>query len=193
LTFDQLEWNSPMKNSFAIKILALCSALTWAGASFGHIVLADQAALAGTSYRATLRVGHGCEGAPINAIRVTIPAGLQGAKPMPKPGWTLTIKTAKLAKPYTSHGKQISEDVSEITWTANAPEHWLPDAYYDEFVLRGGLPLQAGAMWFKVLQTCEKGSIDWAQVPVSGTSTKGLKYPAALLEIIESGAAGHQH
>jgi uncharacterized protein YcnI len=48
-------------------------------------------------------------------------------------------------------------------------------------------------MWFKVLQTCEKGSIDWAEVPATGASTKGLKFPAALLEIIESGAVGHQH
>ena len=48
-------------------------------------------------------------------------------------------------------------------------------------------------MWFKVLQTCEKGSIDWAEVPASGTSTKGLKTPAALLEIIPSDHAGHAH
>lgn len=182
-----------MKKMTAFKFVAISLCATWASASFAHIVLADQAALAGTSYRATLRVGHGCEGAPINAIRVTIPVGLKGAKPMPKPGWTLAIKIAKLAQPYTSHGKQITEDVSEITWTASAKEHWLPDAHYDEFVLRGGLPAQAGPMWFKVLQSCEKSSIDWAETPARGTSTQELKYPAALLEIIESGVAGHQH
>ena len=157
------------------------------------MVLGEPAALAGTSYRATLRVGHGCEGSPVTALRVMLPAGFQGAKPMPKAGWLLSVKTAKLAKPYDSHGKTITDDVSEITWTATAKEHWLPDAYYDEFVLRGGLPATAGPMWFKVMQTCEKGSIDWAEVPATGTSTKGLKFPAALLEIIESGAVGHQH
>ena len=52
---------------------------------------------------------------------------------------------------------------------------------------------RASPMWFKVLQTCETGSIDWAQTPASGSSTKGLKTPAALLEVIESGAGGHAH
>jgi uncharacterized protein YcnI len=105
----------------------------------------------------------------------------------------LSLKSAKLAKPYDHHGKQITEDVSEITWTAASKDTWLLDGWYDEFVLRGGLPQQAGPMWFKVLQTCEKGSIDWVETPASGSSTKGLKSPAALLDVIESGAAGHQH
>ncbi|MBK6387090.1 MAG: DUF1775 domain-containing protein [Rhodoferax sp.] len=46
--------------------------------SFSHVVLADQAALAGTSYRATLRVGHGCDGSPVTAVRVTIPSRFSG-------------------------------------------------------------------------------------------------------------------
>ena len=94
---------------------------------------------------------------------------------------------------FSSHGKTVTDDVSEITWTATAKMHGLPDAHYDEFVLRGGLPAAAGPMWFQVMQTCEKGSIDWAEVPATGASTQGLKFPAALLEVIESGAAGHQH
>jgi uncharacterized protein YcnI len=182
-----------MKFSTATKTIAVCALFAWATAPFAHIVLADGAALASTSYRATLRVGHGCDGSPVTALRVSIPAGFQGAKPMPKPGWVLAIKTAKLDKPYDNHGKQVTDDVSEITWTAATKDSALPDAHYDEFVLRGGLPAQAGPMWFKVLQTCEKGSIDWVEVPASGISTKGMKAPAALLEIIESGAAGHQH
>ena len=112
---------------------------------------------------------------------------------MPKAGWKLDIKTAKLTVPYDSYGKLITEDVSEITWTAISKDDWLPEAYYDEFVLRGGLPKKEGAMWFKVLQTCDKSSNDWSQIPVSGVDTQGLKAPAALLEIIPSGTAGHQH
>jgi uncharacterized protein YcnI len=164
-----------------------------ATATFAHIVLDEPAALAGRSYKAVLRVGHGCEGSPTTAIKVLVPAGFQGAKPMPKAGWTLSVTTARLAKPYDSHGKTITEDVAEITWTARSKDNWLPDAWFDEFVLRGGLPTAAGPMWFKVLQTCEKGRNDWVQVPHSGFSTQGLKAPAALLEIIESGPAGHQH
>lgn len=182
-----------MRISIAAKLIAAYALLTVATASFAHIVLAEPAAQANTSYRATFRVGHGCEGSPVTALRVTLPAGFMGAKPMPKAGWVLSTKSEKLAKSYVSHGKTITDDVTEITWTAASKDSWLPDAYYDEFVLRGGLPSVVGPMWFKVLQTCEKGSIDWAETPAAGTSTKGLKYPAALLELTEAGSAGHQH
>jgi uncharacterized protein YcnI len=168
--------------------------MAFASIACAHIVLEEPAALAGTSYKAAFRVGHGCDGSPTTAIKVFMPAGFSGAKPMPKAGWTLTVRSGKLAAPYMSHGKPVTDDVTEITWTASGKEHWLQDAWYDEFVLRGGLPEQAGAVWFRVLQTCEQGQVDWAQVPASGTSTTGLRNPAALLETIESGhAGGHQH
>ena len=183
----------PMTISTATKILVACALVTGATACFPHLVLDEPAALAGRSYKAILRVGHGCDGSPTTAIKVIIPAGFQGAKPMPKAGWTLSITRAKLPKPLESHGKTVTEDVADITWSANSKDSWLPDAWYDEFVLRGSLPGLAGPMWFKVLQTCEKGSHNWSEVPAVGTSTEGLKSPAALLEIIESGSAAHPH
>jgi periplasmic copper chaperone A len=178
---------------FTSKLIAVLAIMTSASAVFAHVTLEGQTALAGGSYKAVLKVGHGCAGAPTTAIQVTIPTGFKGAKPMPKAGWGLDIKTAKLSIPYDNHGKLVTDDVSEITWTATSKDSWLPDGYYDEFVLRGGLPKKEGAMWFKVLQTCDKGSNDWSQIPASGTDMKSLKSPAALLEIIPSGATGHQH
>lgn len=180
----------------ALKIIAALATITPISAVFAHVVLEDQAALAGRSYKAVLKVGHGCEGSPTTAIKVIIPAGFTGAQPMPKAGWKLDIKTDKLAEPYDNHGKQVTKDVSEITWTAASKDSYLPDGYYDEFILRGGLPSkvhEVTAMWFKVLQTCDKGVNDWSQIPAAGVDAHSLKSPAALLEIIPSGTAGHQH
>jgi uncharacterized protein YcnI len=181
-----------MSFKFAIKFVAACATAICASSSFAHIVLADQAALGNTGYNAVLRVGHGCNGAATTAIRVTVPAGFKGAKPMPKAGWVLSTTVGKLATPYDNHGTQVTEGVTSITWTA-APGNALPDAYFDEFVLRGSLPGEAGVMGFKVLQTCEKGSVDWAEMPAPGQSAHDLKSPAAMLEIIPSDHAGHQH
>ena len=112
---------------------------------------------------------------------------------MPKAGWILAVKSAKLDQPYDDNGKPVTGGVSEISWTAASKGNWLPDAYYDEFVLRG-LPVQAGPMWFKVLQTCDQASTDWAEVPAIGISTDQLKHPAVLLEVIPSEQAGrHAH
>ncbi|NVO07620.1 MAG: YcnI family protein [Rhodoferax sp.] len=173
--------------------LAACAALFLAHTVQAHVVLQDGAAAAGASYRAAFQIGHGCDGAATTAIRVRIPEGFAGAKPMPKPGWTLTTSVARLARPYSSHGKTITEDVSEVRWVANGADNALPDTWFDEFVLRGTTPAKAGALWFQVLQSCEKGELDWSQIPASGTSTQGLKAPAALLEVIDTGAAAHTH
>lgn len=169
-------------------------ALIGMGAAHAHVVLEEPAALAGSSYRASFRVGHGCAGNSTTGIKVYIPAGVSGAKPMPKAGWTLTTRRATLAQPYESHGKTVREDVVEISWTAQNPAQALPDDWYDEFVLRATLPAQAGALWFRVLQTCASSQLDWADIPAQGTSTRGMKTPAALLEVLPGGgASAHAH
>ena len=98
-------------------------------------------------------------------------------------GWEgATTIGISLAKPYDSHGKTIAADVVEVRWTATGEDKALPEAWYDEFVLRGTTPIEAGPLWLNVLQTCENGLNGWWKAPASGSSTKGLKAPAALLE-----------
>jgi periplasmic copper chaperone A len=184
---------SIMSTMNLLKTLLASAILIAASSSFGHVVLAEPTAQANASYRATFRVGHGCDGSPITSIKVTIPAGFQGSKPMPKAGWVLSTKVEKLAKPYTSYGKEVTQDVTEISWTAASKDYWLQDAHYDEFVLRGTTQGAVGPIWFAVLQTCEAGSVNWADVPATGTSTKGMKTPAALLEVVKSEGPAHQH
>lgn len=183
-----------MKHAFAIHSIAACAISAWASSAFSHIVLQDGAAATGASYRATFRVGHGCAGAATTGIKVSIAAGFNGAQPMPKAGWTVRAVTDKLAQAYESHGKTFTDGVVEISWTANTAADALPSDFYDEFVLRGITPTKPGPLWFKVVQTCTHGSTAWTEVPAQGTSTNGLKSPAALLEVLDIQAAGgHNH
>ena len=154
-----------------------------------HAVLVDPTAQAGSNYKGAIRIGHGCEGAATTGIRIFIPAGFEGAKPQPKSGWNVSSKKAKLAQPYVSHGKTITEDVVELEWKANTKEAALPDGSFDEFAFMSKLPEKTGAVWLRVLQTCEKGQNDWAEIPAAGTSTKGMKMPAALLTIKTEGSS----
>lgn len=162
-------------------------------AASAHVTLEQPAAPAAASYKAVLRVTHGCEGTATHTVRVLVPEGFRGAKPMVKPGWAIELRRAPLAVPYESHGRRITEDVVEITWRASQREAWLADAHFDEFVLRGQTPERPGPLWFKVQQLCEKGQWDWAEVPATGTSTRGLRAPAALLEVRPAGDGGHKH
>lgn len=174
-------------------VLALATSLT-AVAALSHVVLDEPVAAAGASYRAVLRVGHGCDGASTNAMTVTIPAGFVGAQPLVKPGWNISTKIGKLAEPYEMHGTKVTEGVQEITWTAKSPENAIPNALADEFVFRVTTPKKPGATWFKVVQGCDKGSNEWVEIPVAGQDAHSLKSPAARLDILDVQAAGgHNH
>lgn len=159
-----------------------------------HVVLEYQVAPAGSSYKATFKVGHGCGASPTRQIVVEVPAGMRGARPMPKPGWALDVQRDKLAQPYTSHGRSVTEDVVRVTWTARTPQDMLQSAHYDEFVLVAQAPEQAGTVYWPVRQICAEGANDWTEVPAPGQKLSDLKSPAAALEILPaSGGAGHSH
>ncbi len=185
----------PNKTSLAASTAVFIAALS--GISLpaaAHVVLEYQVANAGSYYKATFKVGHGCGTSPIKQIVVTIPAGVQGAKPMPKSGWALDIVREKLAQPVMDHGRTVTEDVSRITWTAKTPADYLQNDWYDEFVLQAKLPGKAGSMYWPVSQVCEAGRTDWVETPRAGQKMSDLKSPAAVLEIMRAGGGGeHNH
>lgn len=158
---------------------------------YAHIVLENPEAQAGSYYKAVLKVSHGCEGSPIKKIIVTIPDGFQGAKPMVKVGWNITVKKEKLKTPYVSHGKTIEQDTVEIVWEGNT----IPNGFYDEFVVVGKLPDESRKMYWKTTQICEKGQIEWSQIPNKNQSVKDLDTPAAELNLVmpDHGSHSHQH
>src|SRR3954453_7121009 len=125
-----------------------------------HVTLEQQEAPVGATYKAVLRVPHGCEGSATTAIRVKIPEGVIGVKPMPKPGWTLATVTAKYPKAYELFHRKLTEGVTEISWSGGK----LPDAWYDEFVFQGFVAgdLEPGRMLYvPVVQECESGVHRW--------------------------------
>ena len=164
--------------------------LTFACANaFAHVTLETPRAEAGSTYKAVLRVGHGCDGSATRELVVAIPPGVQGAQPMAKPGWRVEAERQKLAVPYSRHGRTVSEDVATIRFSGGP----LPDGVYDEFVVVVRLPQQAGELYWQVGQICEKGRIDWADLPQPGQSLHDLKAPAAKLEVTPTANAAHSH
>lgn len=174
-------------NPVFVRRAAVLATLALAGGAHAHITLEQKSAPAGSTYKAVFRVGHGCAGSATRAIVVHVPAGVQHAQPMPKAGWTVEVQPAGGAP-------------TQIAWRGGP----LPDAHYDEFVLRAKLPAQAGPLWWRVQQQCENGENDWANIPANGTDTRGVKSPAALLNVLpvdapagdaagHAGHAGHAH
>ena len=61
------------------------------------------------AYRGVIQIMHGCDGRPTTRVSVTIPEGVTGAKPMPKPGWTISTVKSAYARAYPSFHGQVSE------------------------------------------------------------------------------------
>jgi uncharacterized protein YcnI len=162
--------------------LGAAGALLCVGIASAHVTLETRQAPVGTSYKAVLRVPHGCDGSATTALRVRIPAGIVAVKPMPKPGWKLDIVSGTYAKPATLRGSKVSEGVTELAWSGGK----LADAYYDEFVFTSALAdeLEAGqTVYFPVVQECEKGVHRWIEVPAAGAQTESAE-PAPALNLL---------
>lgn len=169
-------------------LLAATAALLSTTAAHAHVVLDQPAALAGSTYKATLRIGHGCDGRATTLVRVFVPEAMRGVRPMPKAGWTLQAPKVPLAQPHDSHGKRITEGVREITWEGGP----LPDAWADEFSFVAQLPSQPGPLPIKVLQQCgSEGRHEWFDIAVPGD--KPPHSPAPVLEVLPGDGSGHQH
>lgn len=167
-----------MKTTFAALMGA--GVLAFSAAATAHATLETSQAVAGSYYKAVVRIGHGCEGKPTLKVRVKIPNGVSAVKVMPKAGWTLDIVKGPLATPLDDgHGGKITEGVTEVVWSGS-----LDDAHYDEFVLRGKLPDAPNTtLWWPVVQECNGAAHRWIEIPAAGQDPHSLKEPAPGLKL----------
>jgi uncharacterized protein YcnI len=159
----------------------LSIAVTWcflfAQHAWGHATLSPKQATQDSYQRLSFGISHGCEGSPTVDVVVELPESVMGAKPMPKPGWTVETEVRPLSTPYSLHGKEIKQDVRVIRWRGK-----LIDAHYDEFVVMSKLWNKTGPIFIPVTQLCEKGRMDWNQLP-DGSGAR-LIYPAPVIEVM---------
>ncbi|UPJ53103.1 YcnI family protein [Bradyrhizobium sp. 200] len=169
------------------KIACAVTALAALSASqaVAHVTLERRQAPVGSYYKAVFAVPHGCAGSATVKLRVQIPEGVIGIKPMPKPGWSVETVKGKYSTEYDFHGGKISEGVKEVVWSGGK----LADDNYDEFVvssyLTPGLKPDT-TLYFPVVQECEQGVSRWIDIPAGGHAGHGSdsKTPAPGLKLI---------
>ncbi|NTA84518.1 DUF1775 domain-containing protein [Agrobacterium tumefaciens] len=170
-----------IKTSLAAMMLATVSAIP----VMAHITLETPTAKIGSSYKAVLRVGHGCEGKATTAIRVRLPEGVISVKPMPKPGWKIEKTQGEYAKAYDYYGQEKTSGVRELTWSGGP----LGDDEYDEFVFRAYVTnaFKAGqTVAFPIVQECVDGATTrWIEIPALGKVADDYEHPAPVLTIVD--------
>jgi periplasmic copper chaperone A len=164
--------------------VVLAAIAFWSAApASAHVVLERRQAPVGSYYKAVFAVPHGCAGSATVRIRVQVPEGVIGIKPMPKPGWTIETVKGKYATEYDFHGGKIAEGIKEVAWSGGK----LADDNYDEFVfssfLTPGLKPDT-TLYFPVVQECEQGVSRWIDIPPAGQTAHESKTPAPGLKLI---------
>ncbi|MFI6084569.1 YcnI family protein [Streptomyces sp. NPDC051217] len=114
---------------------------------------------------------------------------LASVAPQAVPGWKIAVTKSKLAKPIEMHGKQITEAVSKVTWTAAAGGGVAP-GYFQQFPLSvGQLPEDADQLVFKTLQTYDNDEVvRWIDAPTEGAEPES---PAPVLTLTAASEDGH--
>ncbi|MDQ8002641.1 MAG: copper chaperone PCu(A)C [Pseudomonadota bacterium] len=154
--------------------MAALALLTGAAASLAHVVLQPGPAVAGSTYEAAFKVGHACKDArSTTGLTVRLPRGFVLQDVPTRTGWKVDIDRS---------------GTGAVRWTADTPAQALPGDRKSEFLLRGTLPAAPGPLYFAVLQTCDVGSADWAQLP-TGAAGEKLPFPAARLNVVAPGSA----
>ena len=166
-----------MLNDNRWRLAAALGATLAASSASAHITLQNREAPVGSFYKAVFVVPHGCAGSATTKIRVQIPEGVIGVKPMPKPGWNVETVKAKYVAPYDFHGAKLTEGVKEVAWSGGK----LPDDFYDEFVISTFLTgtLKPDTMlYFPTVQECEQGVSRWIDIPADPAHAHDSKWPA---------------
>ena len=171
-----------IKKNLFTSSMAVMAVVATSAVVYAHAVVNESELPAGTLQFITVRITHGCGALPVKQVRVAIPEGVIRVSPRYTPGWEVTKKMRKLDKPFAGEGGQmIMETVSELTWTGGP----LPDGYYGEFQIRAMLPNEPGrTLYFKTIQTCEKGEIRWIEEPKAGQDPMSLKEPSPFVKLV---------
>lgn len=112
--------------------IALAALAAPAGA---HVSPDKKEVPAGGFTSVALTVGHGCEVSPTRQVVVQVPEGINNVTPAIVPGWDVAVASEALPEPIEgSHGEEITERESEVTFTA-APGSELPDGFRQSFTL----------------------------------------------------------
>lgn len=152
-------------------------------AALAHVTIERTEAAVGGPFKVVFRVPHGCGTSPTTKLRVRIPQGVIGVKPMPKPGWQLDVINAAFGKSYRMfHDANATEGAHEVAWSGR-----LPNEYYDEFVLSVYLTdelIPGSMLYFPVVQECESGVHRWIEIPEDGKSPSDYPEPAPGIKLL---------
>ena len=145
----------------------------------------DTATRGGGDVQLTFRVPNEESNASTTELQVAFPTDhpIASVLVQPMPGWTAKVDTTTLSTPIHTDDGDISQVVSEITWTGGAIA---PGQFGAFTVLLGQLPSDTSQVAFKAVQTYSNGDVvRWIDLAQSGQPEPD--HPAPVLTLAKAG------
>jgi uncharacterized protein YcnI len=161
--------------------------VAFGGVAWAHVTIApDSVVKGGSDVEISFRVPNE-ETTATTKIQVFIPANppFLGVLAQSVPGWTDAVLTTKLAKPIHTDDGDVTDVVSQVTWTATSAATGIKPGEFGKFeIIVGQIPDATASVSLKALQTYANGDIvRWIEDPTGD-------HPAPILTITAAESSG---
>ncbi|MFD3498624.1 YcnI family protein [Streptomyces sp. NPDC058676] len=178
----------------AVGAVAASAVVVLSSPAFAHVSVQPEGTAAKGGYAVVdFKVPNERDDASTTKLEVNFPTDHPIASVMPEPmaGWDIKVTRSKLDKPLELHGKQITEAVTKVTWTADGKG--IEPGYFEKFpVSVGALPEDADELVFKAIQTySNKEVVRWIEEQQKGAEEP--ENPAPVLTLSAAAEDGHAH
>ncbi|MEU8799186.1 YcnI family protein [Spirillospora sp. NPDC048819] len=170
----------------AVASLSAISVLALATAASAHVTANPKTAEQGSYAKVAFRVPNERDNASTTKVVVHLPVEhpLSSVSVRPVPGWTVKVEKSKLPEPIKTHGGELTEAVTKITWSGGGIE---PGQFEEFDVSMGRLPTDTDQMVFKADQTYSNGEVvKWAEEPPA-EGAEEPEHPAPVLKLTPEG------
>ncbi|WP_029431315.1 YcnI family protein [Blastococcus sp. URHD0036] len=181
----------PLRVLAAVSVTTVAVLAAGVGTASAHIRVSSADAAPGGYGELTFRVPNESDTASTVSLRVQIPTDtpLASVSVKPVPGWTATTTTGAIDPPVEVHGSEVTEAVTEITWTADAGAGIAPGEYQTFSISAGPIP-DVDELVLPTIQTYDDGEESaWIEPTVEGEEEP--ENPAPVLSLTGSDDAGH--
>ncbi|WP_436493044.1 YcnI family copper-binding membrane protein [Actinokineospora sp. HUAS TT18] len=173
------------------------AALFGTGVASAHVTakVLGEPAVQGGYTKITFRVPNEDNTAGTVKVEIKLPVEypLTSVRTKPIPGWTAALAKTKLDKPIQSHGAEITEAISTVTFTA-APGTRIGPGEFGEFeVSAGRLPDNTETLVIPAIQTYDSGKVVAWDAPPAAKGAEEPERPAPVVKLTKKTEGADDH
>lgn len=152
-----------------VPALIAALALALPATAGAHVTLQPSEAAAGDFTVLDVRVPNERDDAATTKVDVQLPSGFVFASYQPVPGWSVEVKSERLARPLQTDDGPVTSEVRQMTWSADSDKAGIQPGQFQDFPISVQIPGEAGdTLTFKALQTYDNGEVvRWIGAPDS--------------------------